>query len=176
MSVRMYITLLVILCSGCATSRRGKMIERIAYSSLACGAFAAEQRKYDSNRVSYGAMYGGLCGTAAGLVSAIIDDDSDEMADLREKNLKLHQMVTDQHGVGFTPKNKGEKWGRNYFMSAEDPLPDEYKEMVEPGTWKLVPKVIVRNGPGNISSAQYEELVIEPPKIKIDQNQWEIKK
>jgi hypothetical protein len=165
--MKIFITIILLIgVLGCATTKTGKVIEATVYSALACGAIGSNSAPRDESSTAHGLLWGGLCGTAAGVISQYVYGDEKELKSLRDKNAEFQQIISDyqmEKGTLGKSDSKSPWYQADLF---ERPIPEEFKASVIPAKWRLKKVVKPSKGKGGSAITIGKELEIIPAQLK----------
>ena len=149
-------------CSG--LSKRQKDYLRIAGGAVVGGIIGEKLAPKGDNKNAHQLLGAATGGAIAGVVNATLEDPTD-IKELSKKNEELHKLIVAlQNKDTNESSDSGNRWHTTDLFERE--IPDEFKDKVIPGKWRL--RRVIKSIKGNKSNKLTigRELEIIPPKLK----------
>lgn len=125
LSLGLNFIVLVLMLSGCATSSRDKIYEKMGIAALVGVAVGQAQPNY---KATYSTMYAGVGAATAAALSLYLDDPYKESVRLRDE-VKVLTSKFEQFENGKVVKQGPATFGAK--------VPDKYKGLIQPGEWRI---------------------------------------
>ncbi len=123
--------ILLALSTGCATTHRQKSLYTIGVGVTSGAALGSSRPKYKSQNAL---MYGASLGVIAAITSLYLFDNESEIKRLEAENRMFANQLGQLNQDNTYPQKETLSNGTNLF---ESNLPNNLKNLVWPGKWKL---------------------------------------
>jgi hypothetical protein len=125
--------LIALLTMGCATlTNRQKTLITMGLAGAAAGTVGALSAPDGENRLTHGALWGGLGTASTGALSLFIFDEQAKREAAEAKAIKIEKEL-----AAFSEEMTPELIATNRMGASSKPLPERFRHLVTPGEWSL---------------------------------------